>query len=153
MKLSGKARVRAATAAVVLLGLGAMAAGLAPQSAHANAAQAAAGAAATSDANRCGAQFKGAPLYNCLGGAMDKLASRIDGEGNIGKTLAGQIRTAAAAIRTGKKQESVAALSYVRSTISGFIGRMKGKGRDETPGMNSLSGAISTTIRLIQTKG
>lgn len=141
----------AAGVAIVMLSL--MGIGLWPTSAGANAAMAAAGAAATSAANRCGAQFKGSALYNCLAGVVDQLATRIQGEGNVGASLAAQMRSAAATVRQANKQTSVGALSQLRSAIAGVGARFKSKGRDETPGMNALQSAISTTIRWVQTKG
>lgn len=142
----------AAGAAVLMLSLAAI--GLWPTSAGANAAMAAAGSAAISGANKCGAQFKGAPLYNCLAGVVDQLATRIQGEGgNVGASLAAQMRSAAATVRQGNKEASVGALSQLRSAIGGVAARFKSKGRDETPGMNALQSAISTTIRWVQTKG
>lgn len=142
----------AAGAAILMLSL--MGVALWPTSAGANAAMAAAGSAATSAANRCGAQFKGAPLYNCLAGVVDQLATRIQGEGgNVGASLAAQMRSAAATVRQANKETSVGALSQLRSAIAGVGARLKSKGRDETPGMNALQSAISTTIRWVQTKG
>jgi len=142
----------AAGAIILLLSL--MGIALWPTSAGANAAMAAAGSAATSAANRCGAQFQGAALYNCLAGVVDQLATRIQGEGgNVGASLAAQMRSAAATVRQANKQTSVGALSQLRSAIGGVAARFKSQGRDETPGMNALQSAISTTIRWVQTKG
>lgn len=144
----------AASAAAGILVLALLVIGLWPTSAGANAAMAAAGAAATSAANRCGAQFQGAPLYKCLADAVDQLATRIQGEGgNVGASLAAQMRSAAATIRQANKQASVGALSQLRNAISSVASRFKSQGRAETPGMNALQSAISTTSRWIQTKG
>ncbi|HEY1243570.1 MAG TPA: hypothetical protein VGF29_01945 [Hyphomicrobiaceae bacterium] len=142
-----------ASAAAGIVGLALLASGLWPTAAVANAAHEAAGAAATQEANKCGAQFKGAQLYDCLGGVVDRLATRIDRQGRVGTELARELRPAAATVRQANKQAAVAALSQVRNTIAGFISRFKGQGQDETPGMNALRSAISTTIRWIQTKG
>ena len=142
----------AAGATILMLSL--MGIGLWPTSAGANAAMAAAGAAAKSAADKCGAQFQGAALYSCLAGVVDQLATRIQGEGgNVGASLAAQMRSAAATVRQANKQTSVGALSQLRSAIGGVAARFKSQGRDETPGMNALQSAISTTIRWVQTKG
>src|SRR5262245_36194635 len=140
-----------AVAGLVMLSV--LAVGLWPTSAGASANMASAGAAAIREANQCGAKFSGGPLYNCLGNAIDKLGSRIDGDGPLGTSLAAQMRTAAAAIRGANKGAAVAALGQVRNAIAAAITRMKGKGKEDTPGMNNMSSAISTTIRLIQSKG
>ena len=153
MKLLEKLLAPGAALAAGLLAICLLAAGLWPTSASASANMAAAGAAATREANACGTQFSGGPLYTCLGKVIDKLGSRIEGDGQLGASLAAQMRTAAAAIRGANKGAAVAALGQVRNAIAGAISRMKGKGKDDTPGMNNMSSAISATIRLIQAKG